>query len=253
MVRVAVFASGSGSNLQSLIDRLNTRADAPAHIALVVSDRSDARALTRAEAAGIPSRVIPVVGRDADTVAAETLDALGAAHIDALALAGYLKLVPPAVTHAYRYRILNIHPALLPSFGGKGMFGIRVHRAVLEAGCTVTGATVHFVDERYDEGKVLAQWPVPVLRGDTPETLAARVLQVEHALYPVTVEWLARRMTDGFPDAPASDGTEGLSQAWNGFADGSAARAFELRELAEVETELRRALGLDGGARVMPA
>jgi phosphoribosylglycinamide formyltransferase 1 len=193
-VRTAVFASGGGSNLQALIDRFANGSEVD--IVLVVSDRADAGALRRAEATGIKARHIAVGGRSPHEVAAETTDALHAHGVELIALAGYLRLVPAEVTRSWRGRILNIHPALLPSFGGHGMYGLRVHAAVLAAGCGVTGATVHLVDERYDEGRILAQWPVPVLAGDTPERLAARVLAVEHQLYPAVVAALARRLRD---------------------------------------------------------
>ncbi|MEX0890946.1 MAG: phosphoribosylglycinamide formyltransferase [Gemmatimonadota bacterium] len=199
---LAVFASGGGSNLQALLDRFGAP-DAPARVALVVSDRPDAGALERAARADVPGVVIPVRGRPEDEVAAATLAALEEAAIELVALAGYLRLVPAAVTRRFRGRMLNIHPALLPAFGGSGMYGRRVHEAVLAAGCTVSGATVHLVDERYDEGRPLAQWPVPVLPDDTPERLAARVLAVEHRLYPAVVAALACRLA-GQPDAPAA-------------------------------------------------
>jgi formyltetrahydrofolate-dependent phosphoribosylglycinamide formyltransferase len=194
MLRLAVFASGGGSNLQALIDHFNGEASDVATVCLVISDRTEAGALARAERAGIPHRVIAVAGRASDELARETLTLLEEERIDFIALAGYLKLVPEAVVRAYRHRIVNIHPALLPAFGGHGMYGLRVHRAVLESGCYVTGVTVHFVDERYDEGRPLLQWPVPVIRGDTAETLAARVLRAEHAVYPVAIEALARTL-----------------------------------------------------------
>jgi folate-dependent phosphoribosylglycinamide formyltransferase PurN len=104
-----------------------------------------------------------------------------------------LKLVPPAVVARFRWRMINIHPALLPAFGGSGMYGLRVHAAVLASGATVTGATVHYVDEAFDRGPVIAQWPVPVRTGDTPDALASRVLAVEHRLLPAVVTELARR------------------------------------------------------------
>jgi phosphoribosylglycinamide formyltransferase 1 len=187
----AVFVSGGGSNLQALLDRFAS--GGAARIALVITDRQDAGALQRAAAAGVPALHIPTGGRPADEVAQDTLAALHRYDIELVALAGYLRLVPAAVTQAYRDRILNIHPALLPAFGGRGMYGRRVHEAVLAAGCRVTGATVHRVDERYDEGRIIAQWPVPVLPGDDASTLAARVLQVEHRLYPAAVEAVAAR------------------------------------------------------------
>src|SRR5690606_33730358 len=119
---------------------------------------------------------VPVRDRDADDVARAMLDVLGEHDVDFIALAGYMRLVPAPVIEAFRDRIVNIHPALLPAFGGSGMYGQRVHEAVLAAGCTVSGATVHLVEERYDEGRILAQWPVPVLPDDSAQTLARRVL-----------------------------------------------------------------------------
>jgi formyltetrahydrofolate-dependent phosphoribosylglycinamide formyltransferase len=164
---------------------------------LLVSDRDDAGALDRARLAGVETRVIAVKGRSPEDVERETLEALRGAGVEVIFLAGYLRLVPPGVVRAFRRRILNIHPALLPSFGGKGMYGMHVHRAVLGAGVRVTGPTVHFVDERYDEGTVVAQWPVPVLPDDTPETLQARVLAAEHRIYPLAADHLARCVTEG--------------------------------------------------------
>jgi phosphoribosylglycinamide formyltransferase-1 len=193
-VRVAVFASGGGSNLRALLDRFST--DDTAQITLVVSDHDNAGALQHARNAGVATSHIAVRGRDPDDVADETLVVLAAHGIELIALAGYLRLVPAAVIARYRDRILNIHPALLPAFGGKGMYGLHVHTAVLDAGCTVTGATVHRVDERYDAGGIIAQWPVPVLATDSPETLAARVLRVEHRLYPAVVAAAARALAD---------------------------------------------------------
>lgn len=187
--RVAVFASGSGTNLQALIDHFERRDIA--EIGIVISDREDAGALERARSAGIPAHHIPVRTRPIAAVTADMVDALDAARTDLIALAGYVRLIPPDVVRRYSHRVVNIHPALLPAFGGKGMFGRRVHEAVLDSGSRVTGPTVHFVNERYDEGRILAQWPVPVLEDDSPDTLAERVLRVEHALYPAAVEWLA--------------------------------------------------------------
>ena len=117
----------------------------------------------------------------------EWLDLLRQHQVDLIVLAGYLKLVPPAVIAAYRGRIINIHPALLPSFGGPGMYGLRVHQAVLASGAKVSGCTVHLVDEEYDRGPILAQSRVPVFPGDTAETLATRVLEAEHRLLPAVV------------------------------------------------------------------
>ena len=120
------------------------------------------------------------------------LKRLEAGSIDLVVLAGWLRLVPAAVVHRYEGRMINIHPALLPAFGGRGMYGARVHEAVLAAGARISGATVHLVADEYDSGRILAQWPVPVLRGDTPAELAARVLQAEHRILPAVVAALAR-------------------------------------------------------------
>jgi folate-dependent phosphoribosylglycinamide formyltransferase PurN len=144
-------------------------------------------------------------GRDAAEVARELVGLVEAHRIDIVLLAGYLKLVPSPVVARYRGRILNIHPALLPSFGGHGMYGMRVHRAVLESGAAESGATVHFVDEEYDRGRVLAQRRVPVRAGDTPETLAARVLEVEHGLYPEAVDNLCAALVAGATPAAVLD------------------------------------------------
>ncbi len=191
---VGVFASGGGTNLQALIDRLDP---AVARVGLVLADRPDAFALERGRAAGARTLVIPVVGREEEQVAAETVAALEGAGVGLIALAGYIRLVPAGVVRAYAGRILNIHPALLPGFGGKGMWGHHVHEAVLAARCRVSGVTVHLVDEQYDRGPIVAQWPVPVHDGDTAETLAARVLRVEHLLYPAVVEAAARTLAAG--------------------------------------------------------
>jgi phosphoribosylglycinamide formyltransferase 1 len=190
-VRVAVLASGGGTNLQAVLDACGPAA--PARVTRVVSNRADAGALERARAAGIPA----VVLRDpAD--AAELLAALGDA--DLVVLAGYLKLIPAAAVARFPRRMINIHPALLPAFGGPGMYGHRVHAAVLASGATESGATVHYVDEQYDRGPIIAQRTVPVLPGDTAETLAARVLAVEHELLPqVVLELAGRLQTEGEP------------------------------------------------------
>jgi phosphoribosylglycinamide formyltransferase-1 len=187
-VRVAVLASGGGTNLQSLLDHLGP--GAPAQVVRVLSNRPDAGALERARRAGVATAVL----RD-PTDPAELLAAL--TDVDFVVLAGYLKLVPPAVVARFRHRMINIHPALLPAFGGPGMYGQRVHAAVLASGARRSGATVHYVDEHYDRGPIIAQRAVPVEPQDTPDALAARVLAVEHELLPEVVLELARR---GLPD-----------------------------------------------------
>ena len=194
-VNAAVFASGSGTNFQALLDREGR--GALWRTRLLVVDREGAGAAERARRAGIEVRHIAVRGRDPAELGAETMAALSAAGVELIFLAGYLRLLPGAVCGAFPHRILNVHPALLPMFGGKGMWGIAVHEAVLRAGMRVTGATVHLVDEHYDEGAILAQWPVPVLPGDDAAALAARVLEVEHLLYPLTAQHLCRALAAG--------------------------------------------------------
>jgi phosphoribosylglycinamide formyltransferase-1 len=185
-----VLASGGGTNLQALLDRLGV--GAPARVVRVVSNRAEAGALERARRAAVATSVL----RD-PTDSAELLATLADAEL--VVLAGYLKLVPPAVVARFRHRMINIHPALLPAFGGPGMYGRRVHAAVLASGARQSGATVHYVDEHYDRGPIIAQRAVPVAPDDTPDSLARRVLAVEHELLPEVVLELARR---GLPPEP---------------------------------------------------
>lgn len=204
-VPIAVFASGGGTNLQALLDHLGN--DDAAHVELVISDNADAFALQRARDVGVATAYVDVRGRDRDDVATAMLEALHAHDIQLIVLAGYMRLVPAAVIERYVDRIINIHPALLPAFGGRGMYGQHVHEAVIAAGCTITGVTVHLVNERYDEGRILAQWPVPVLPGDTADSLAARVLSIEHCVYPATIAALARRLGGRSGQAADTDAT----------------------------------------------
>jgi formyltetrahydrofolate-dependent phosphoribosylglycinamide formyltransferase len=190
-----VFASGSGTNLGSLLDNFGPDGspDPSARIALLVTDRPGIRSLERADAAGVPARVIvPGDYETREAFAAALLDGLREHEIELIALAGYLKLVPARVIETYRGRIVNIHPGPLPTFGGPGMYGHHVHEAVIASGVRISGPTIHFVDERYDTGPIIAQWPVPVLAGDTPDSLAGRVLRHEHRLYPAVLRALAR-------------------------------------------------------------
>lgn len=185
--RLAVFISGSGSNLQSIIDA-EKQGDLGATIALILSNKEDAYGLVRAKKAGIPTVVLKCKDY-------ESLDAYGEAliqtlreyAIDVVALAGFLTILPENVIAAYPDAILNIHPALLPKFGGEGFYGIRVHESVLAAKEKESGPTVHLVTEVCDGGRILAQEKVEVKEDDTPETLQARVLEVEHRLYPKTI------------------------------------------------------------------
>ena len=187
MKRIAVLASGSGSNLDAILDYLAALgARRSGDVVLVASDRAGAGSLGKASSRGIGIAHIADPGDGA--AIGRVLDDHDA---ELIALAGYLRLVPTDVTRRFRGRILNVHPALLPAFGGAGMYGRRAHRAVLDSGATVSGVTTHFVDDAYDRGPIIAQWPVPVSASDTPETLAARVLRVEHILYPRVVNAVA--------------------------------------------------------------
>src|SRR5712691_4568413 len=189
-VPVAVLVSGGGTNLQALLEAL--RDSAVARVARVVASDAGVGALERARRAGVPT----VVLTDPEDPA-EVVTATGDARL--VVLAGYMKRIPPAAVAQLRWRVINIHPALLPAFGGPGMYGRRVHETVLASGVALSGATVHYVDEEYDRGPIIAQWPVPVRPDDTPETLAARVLAVEHRLLPQVVMELARL---GVPERP---------------------------------------------------
>jgi formyltetrahydrofolate-dependent phosphoribosylglycinamide formyltransferase len=180
---VAVLASGSGTNLQALLDHLHEIEEVPVRVCAVIGSRPGIGALDRASAHGVRTDVMPVDDEGGEWL----LESLGEASADLVVLAGWLKLIPPAVVRAYRGRMINIHPALLPAFGGPGMYGRRVHEAVVSSGARVSGVTVHFVDEVYDHGSIIAQWPVPVHESDDAETLASRVLKVEHRLLPEVV------------------------------------------------------------------
>ncbi len=186
--RLAVLASGGGSNLQAMLDYFDALGERrAADVALVVSDQPGAGALRRAAAHGVPTAIVRT---RATPEGRPLLELLREARVDDVALAGYLRLVPADVVRAFAGRIVNVHPALLPAFGGKGMYGHHVHEAVIAAGAERSGATVHFVDDVFDHGAIIAQWSVPVNAGDTPDALAARVLRVEHLLYPRVVQAL---------------------------------------------------------------
>ena len=187
-----MLVSGGGTNLGALLDELSKSGEQSARITRVISSRADAGALERATRAGVATAVL----KDPDD-AAELLAALDGTRL--VVLAGYMRHVPARTVARYRFRMINIHPALLPAFGGPGMYGRRVHERVLASGVTFSGATVHYVDEEYDHGPIIAQWPVPVRPDDTPDSLAARVLAAEHRLLPLVVTALAQR---GVPETP---------------------------------------------------
>ena len=226
--RIAAFVSGGGSNFVAVHDFQRARGElAAGEVVLVVSNKSGCGALARAIERGITCAVI-ANARDGDAL----LALLQEHKIDVLVLAGYLALVPGNVTRAYRGKIINVHPALLPAFGGPGMYGRHVHAAVLTAGARISGATVHFVDEEYDRGAIIAQWPVPVFEEDSAETLAARVLSVEHALLPRVVELLCAESL-----ALDDDGT-----VHGAFLTGEQRDVFSLMGASELGAEIEHAL-----------
>lgn len=183
--RVAVLVSGGGSNLEALLQARETGKLPQAEMVLVVSSRPGVGALDRAKKHGVPSVVIERRAyRDEGSFQKALESELVQARTDVVCLAGYLRKLGSSIVARYRGRILNIHPALLPKFGGPGMYGRFVHEAVLAAGEKESGCSVHVVDEEFDHGPVLAQARVSVWPGDTAETLAARILEQEHRLYP---------------------------------------------------------------------
>jgi phosphoribosylglycinamide formyltransferase-1 len=191
VLKCAVFASGGGSNFQALIDRRDT-GDLHVELVLLIVNNSTAFALTRARDHGIPAlHIAPSRFADEAAYTAHLLAVLREYRIELIALAGYMKKIPRPVIAAYPNRIVNIHPALLPSFGGPGLYGEKVHQAVLDCGAKVSGVTIHFIDEEYDHGPIIFQATVPVLDGDDAHSLAKRVLTVEHASYWKVLEAVA--------------------------------------------------------------
>jgi len=182
--KIAIFASGSGSNFKS-IHRHVQSGEIPARIILAVSNNPDSGAIEYAKGNNISTLIINEICYPNSIVREKLLIlSLKENDVDLICLAGYMKLLPKSIIDQYQKSILNIHPALLPQFGGKGFYGIKVHEAVIASGATKSGVTVHFVDEKYDNGEIIAQEKVEVRINDTPETLAERVLKVEHKLYP---------------------------------------------------------------------
>lgn len=190
MDNIAIFASGSGSNAENIIRHFNRGNTAT--VKLVVCNKENAQVLERAANLGVPSVVLP-----REELAAENplklLHLLEEHNISTIILAGYLLKIPEKLTATYKERIINIHPALLPKFGGKGMYGMNVHRAVIEAGETESGITIHLVDAVYDNGKILFQATCPVIPTDTPESLAAKIHALEKEHFPAVVEKYIKR------------------------------------------------------------
>jgi len=191
---IVVFASGSGTNFQAIIDAV-VSGKIDAKIAGLVTNKHHIQAIERARNHDIPVRVLsPNEFESEASYAGELLKQLDAWETDLIALAGYIARIPDEIIDAYRGRIINIHPSLLPKYGGKGYYGMRVHRAVIENGEKESGCTVHYVTEEYDAGPVIEQIKVPVYPGDDAETLAERVLEQEHKLYPHVIGQIIEQM-----------------------------------------------------------
>lgn len=193
MLKIAVLVSGGGTNLQAIIDAIHSGKITNTEIAVVISNNADAYALTRAKENGIEARCVsPKSYESRDEFNREFLKIVDSYHVDLIVLAGFLVRIPEAMVHEYNHRIINIHPSLIPSFCGVGFYGLRVHEAALEKGVKVTGATVHFVDEGMDTGKIILQKPVMVEDNDTPEILQKRVMeQAEWVILPQAIDMIA--------------------------------------------------------------
>ena len=192
-MNIAVFASGRGSNFQAILNSIR-QGSLPARVTVLVSNKADAGAFEIARVQNIPAvQINQTMFSSEDVFAQKILDVLRGHQTDLIALAGYLKRIPSRVVHEFRNRIVNVHPALLPAFGGAGMYGHHVHEAVLAYGAKISGATVHIVDEEYDHGPIVMQKAIEVADGETPESLAAKVLVIEHELYPTALKAFAEK------------------------------------------------------------
>lgn len=184
-LKIAVFASGRGSNFKAILDAIRAGKIRNASVVALITNNADAGALATAKEHDIPALCVSrkQFGSD-DEFRQALLGILNQYGADFIVLAGYMKKIEAEIIRRFKNRIVNIHPALLPAFGGQGMYGMRVHEAVIASGSALSGATVHIVDEEYDRGPIVLQQSVPVSPDDTPETLAAKVIKVEHELYP---------------------------------------------------------------------
>jgi len=190
MIKIAIFASGNGSNAENIIKYFRNSDSVKTE--LVLSNNPNAFVLERARKLSVDTMVF---GRKELYETFEVIDTLVERAIDFIVLAGFMWLVPKELTDLYKGKIVNIHPALLPKYGGKGMYGMNVHKAVLAAKERETGITIHLVDEKYDNGQIIFQAKCPVLPGDTPETLAQRVHELEYKYYPLIIEQLTKNLT----------------------------------------------------------
>ena len=195
MLRIGVMVSGGGTNLQAILDAMDSGRITNTELAVVISNNANAYALTRAKENGIEALCIsPKDYADRADFHKALLEKINELKVDLIVLAGYLVKIPEEMVHQYSHRIINIHPSLIPSFCGVGYYGLHVHEAVLEKGVKVTGATVHYVDEGMDTGEIIAQKPVMVEEGDTPEILQKRVMeQAEWKLLPAAINMIANQ------------------------------------------------------------
>ena len=188
MKRLAILASGGGTNAEAIINYFKGRHDVS--IDQIMSNKSDAYVLERAKNHGIEHSIFS----KGDLVSGKVLSLLKEQNIDLIILAGFLLLVPKEIVDSYPNRILNIHPALLPKYGGKGMYGDRVHKAVIQNGEKESGITIHYVNQNYDEGDVIVQAKCPVQKDDSPESLASKIHALEYAHYPVTIDKIVSKL-----------------------------------------------------------
>ncbi len=205
MKRLAVLVSGSGSNLQALIDAIDTKRITNASIKLVISSKKDVYALQRAAKHGIASVVVARRQYDEAAYQNTLLNLLKDYQIDYIVLAGFLDILPKLLTEQFSNRIINIHPSLIPAFCGKGFYGMRVHQAVYQSAAKVSGATVHFVDGGIDSGAIIMQRAVEVLADDTAETIAQKVLKIEHSILPEVVDALVNQQIKWYDGRPFID------------------------------------------------
>ncbi|MGD1046601.1 MAG: phosphoribosylglycinamide formyltransferase [Bacteroidota bacterium] len=190
-MNIAVFASGRGSNFQAILNAIDA-GFLPARIVVLISNKSDAGAMEIARTHNISIKHLSQKMFSSEEALADAmLEVLEENHAEFIALAGYLKKIPTQVIRQYRNRIVNIHPALLPSFGGEGMYGHRVHQAIIASGEKISGATVHLVNEEYDQGPIILQKTITVAQDDTPDSLAAKVLKIEHEIFPLVLKAFA--------------------------------------------------------------
>jgi len=190
-MNIAVFASGRGSNFQAILNAIDAGV-LPARLALLISNKSDAGAFEIAHKHNIPTKHLSQNMFSSEEAFADAmLEVLEKYHTEFIVLAGYLKKIPVQIIRQYRNRIINVHPALLPSFGGSGMYGHYVHEAVIASGEKVSGATIHLVDEEYDRGPIVLQKSLSIATDDTPDSLAVKVLKIEHEILPLALKAFA--------------------------------------------------------------